>query len=120
MKALLLITLFLSLPVSTEAAEIVGGKFYSSEGIIELQVRFAGGCKEHRFELQMKGCFESLPVKCTAQLVDLTTDDFCEAIVGQTIRLSTAQYGLQSEYYRGASIRILGDNGTAATVRLPN
>ncbi len=119
MKALLLTAIFLSLPLTTQAAEIIRGKYLAAEGVIELQVRYGGGCKEHRFELQMGGCLESMPVQCAAQLVDLTKDDFCEAIVGDTLRFSLADYGLDNDYYSGASIRIQGDNGSSFSLRLP-
>jgi hypothetical protein len=52
-------------------------------------------------------------------LKDKTTD-LCEAILSKTVSVSLASAKLDTDYYAGGSITILGDNKTTATIKLPS
>jgi hypothetical protein len=120
MKALFLISLLLALPNEVSAAVIKKAALNLRAKSIEVDLVYGGGCKEHKFELQMEGCLESMPVQCTVNVVDTTTDDYCEALIGKRVSFSLEEYNLTDDYFRGASIRIQGENKSFATVRLPN
>lgn len=97
-------------------AQVVGA---GEEAALEMQVVYGGGCKTHQFELQMDLCMESFPVQCRARLVDLTTDDFCEAMISKTVTFSLRELGLLDSYYQRASLEISASFGNPAVVRLP-
>lgn len=101
------------------AAEVKSAKYNAAKKGIEIGVKYGGGCKEHKFELQVGTCLESFPVQCSAELVDLTNDDFCEALVSRTIFISLDNAGLNESYYSSATINIKGDNQSRVAVRLP-
>ncbi|NUM89524.1 MAG: hypothetical protein HUU37_10000 [Bdellovibrionales bacterium] len=94
-------------------ARVVGGN-------LEVDVRYGGGCKEHSFYLEMRGCAESYPVQCNLLVKDHTTDDHCEALLGKTVVFNLAKHKLDDPYYNGASLRIggVGQQNTV-NVRLP-
>lgn len=55
--------------------------------ILELGVRFSGGCREHRFALLLDPAFrESHPVQVGARLAHDDADDPCDAVVDGTLR----------------------------------
>ncbi len=120
MKALILISILFTLPNEVSAAVVKKATLNLRAKSIEVDLVYSGGCKEHKFELQMEGCLESMSVQCTANILDTTTDDYCEALVGKRVSFSLEEYNLNNEYFRGASIRIQGENKSFATVRLPN
>ncbi|UJR11211.1 hypothetical protein I4U23_015392 [Adineta vaga] len=86
---------------------------------IDINLQYSGGCAEHKFELKMGTCRESYPVQCDAKLVDLTLDDYCDAIIGRQISINIQTVGLDTSYYTGASIQISGGANTKATIVLP-
>jgi len=97
-------------------AQVVGA---GEEAALEMQVVYGGGCKKHQFEFQMDNCMESFPVQCRARLVVLTTDDFCEALISETVTFSLREFGLLDAYYERASLEISASFGKPAVVRLP-
>ena len=108
------------------AAEIKSAKLDSSKNNILVDVVYGGGCKKHVFTLEVGACLESLPVQCTAKLVEKTVGgpDFCEALISETVVISRKKAGLDDSYYAGAKLTITGDRGftgepSQATVRLP-
>jgi hypothetical protein len=119
MKLALFLAVLLALPNSLDAAEVTSARLNFSTNSIDVDVRYVGGCKDHRFGLQVQGCLETSPVRCEAKLIDRTRDDFCEAILWKTASFSLAEYGLTDSYYRGATITITGDFSTKAFVVLP-
>lgn len=103
---------------TAQAATIRFGAYNSATDSIDLNVTYAGGCKEHKWKLEIGSCQESMPVRCPAKLVDLTTDDYCEAIVARKVSLPLDITGLKTPYYKGASLEIHGDN-SAVQITLP-
>jgi hypothetical protein len=101
------------------AAEVQSAKYNAAKKAIELVVSYGGGCKEHKFKLDMGACQESSPVSCEANLVDLTQGDFCEAYLTKTVLITLKEAGLNNSYYSGASITIKGDGDTESTLTLP-
>ena len=108
------------------AAEVKSAKLDSSKKNIMIDGVYGGGCKEHVFTLEVGACLESLPVQCTAKLVEKTVGgpDFCEALISETVVLPIKKYGLNDSYYAGGKLTITGDRGftgepSQATIRLP-
>lgn len=121
-----LLALTLVLSSGTHAAEVLSANLDAAKKNILVDVSYGGGCKEHTFKLKLGGCLESLPVQCSAQLVETVVGgpDFCEAIVGKTVKFSLKKYGLTDAYFKGGSLTILGDKNfrgedSSATVVLP-
>lgn len=105
---------------NAQAAEVVAAKVNPAQQTVSVTVRYGGGCKKHEFKLEnIGGCRESYPVQCDYQIVDLTSGDYCEALVGATAEFSFAELGWNDGYYNGARITIFGDNGSKAGVGLP-
>jgi hypothetical protein len=123
LKLLVLATLFTA---GAQAAEVLSAKLDAAKKNILVDVSYGGGCKDHVFKLKLGGCLESFPVQCSAQLVETVVDgpDFCEAIVGETVKFSLKKYGLTDGYFKGGSLTIIGDKNfrgedSSATVTLP-
>ncbi len=106
--------------ISTPAfgAEIVSAELDGAEKNILIGVRHGGGCGDHDYSLKMKGCAESMPVQCKAELVH-KTNDFCEALLHRTAVINLEASGIKGSYYSGGSLTITGANGTEATITLP-
>ncbi|CAF0983713.1 unnamed protein product [Adineta ricciae] len=81
---------------------------------IDIQVQYSGGCAEHEFQLKVGSCRETYPVQCDAKLIDLTVNDYCDAIVSREVSISTQSIGLDDGYYAGATIQIYGGANTKA------
>lgn len=106
---------------SASALEIYDAQIIGSgdAATLQMNVGFPGGCKTHQFELQLQGCYETFPVRCQARLVDLTTDDFCEAFVTQPVSFGLKELGLLDSYYQRGSLEITASVGQPALIRLP-
>ncbi len=107
---------------SAGAAEVKNATVVTADDgtyALAIQVRYGGGCKEHKFKLELGNCFESMPVQCFAELQDLTTDDFCEALISETIQIPFSEAGLNDSYFSGGSLAISGDRESSAAVELP-
>lgn len=118
MKALLALC-FALCTATAFAAEVRNASVDADAGTLSIDVVYGGGCKEHKFSLKLEGCMESMPVQCSAKLVDSVYDDFCEALIHKTVVISLKKVGLVGDYYAQGSLRIKGDAETSATVRLP-
>ena len=112
--------------LSSFAATVHSAKLDAARKNILVDVSYGGGCKKHTFSLDLKGCAETYPVKCQANLVHKTIGglDMCEAIIGETVTINLAKYRLDEAYYTRGSLTIKGDldmNGkpSSATVILP-
>jgi hypothetical protein len=103
---------------SAKAAEVLSAELDGAKKNILLQVRHGGGCGEHDYALKLKGCFESMPVQCQAELVH-KTNDFCEALLHRTAVINLEASGIKGDYYSGGSLTISGSNGSKVTVELP-
>jgi hypothetical protein len=100
--------------------EVQGARYNAATQSIDVDVAYGGGCEEHKFKLQMGGCLESMPVQCSAKVIDVSAKpDFCEAYIHQTISFKLTDYGLTDDYFEGASVRIEGANNSRAAIRLP-
>lgn len=103
---------------SALAASVTGARV--SGNTLEVDVRYGGGCKEHKFKLEKSGyCLESSPVQCSANVVDLTTGDFCEALISETVTFDLNKEGYGDSYFSGARLTLLGDDSSSAVVNLP-
>jgi hypothetical protein len=105
-------------PAAAQAATINSASYDASTQLISVDVTYGGGCKKHTFKLKMNACAESFPVQCTADLIDLTKGDFCEALVSQTVTFKAADYGLMDSYYDNASLVIKGSDDSEAFIQL--
>lgn len=119
------LSLFLTVAVSQSyAATIRSARLDESQKNILIKVTYGGGCGKHSFSLDLKGCAESFPVQCQAELVH-TSDDMCESNLSQVVVINLAKYKLNTSYYRGGSLTITGDQDwktkkpSTATVILP-
>jgi len=111
---------FYSFASSQGLVTIRDGRFNSSTDSIEIDVQYSGGCKEHKFELKISTCRESYPVQCDAQLIDLVTDDFCKALIIETVSIKVHDAGLDDIYYKGASLKIESADNPKVLIILPN
>lgn len=101
------------------AVEIKDARLNSNNDI-EVDVVYGGGCHEHTFALKIEACFETMPVRCPATVVDTTAKpDFCEALISRTVTFKLEDNGLLDNYFSGASLFFSGDNNSTATVILP-
>lgn len=98
---------------------IQNGRYNAETKAIEINVQYGGGCKEHKFQLQMGFCVKTYPLQCNAKLIDLTTDDYCEAFISRTVSISIHEAGLDDRYYTGASIKIQGAGNSNVSITLP-
>ncbi len=121
-----MLALTILLSTGAQAAEVLSANLDAAGKNILVDVSYGGGCKEHTFKLKLGGCLESFPVQCSAQLVETVVGgpDFCEAIVGKTVKFSLKKCGLTDSYFKGGSLTILGDKNfqgeaSSATVTLP-
>lgn len=112
--AALVSALFISM--SAGAAQVTGARIVGDELIVN--VRHGGGCGEHKYELVLGGCLESMPAQCRAELKH-STNDFCEAILSREAKFSLRELGLLDSYYASASLTIEGSGGSSTTVYLP-
>jgi hypothetical protein len=117
--------LVLAFAQTTFAAQVLGVKLDASKQNLLIDVRYGGGCKKHEFSLQLQGCLESFPVQCKAQLLHKHNNDFCEAMISETVVISLKESGIEGSYFKRGSLTIMGDRDftsnkpTQATVRLP-
>lgn len=98
---------------------IQDGRYNAETKAMEIDVQYGGGCKEHNFQLQMVSCLKLYPLRCNAELIDLTEDDFCEAFISRTVSISLVEAGLSRRYYNGATININGASDSHITLVLP-
>jgi hypothetical protein len=109
---------------ASQAALVESARLDAGRTHLLVEVVYGGGCKPHRFDLQMESCLETYPVQCTVELVDKTKGDYCEAIIRKTVIFSLKRLGLTDPYFNGALLKILGDETSpgkrsSATVSLP-
>lgn len=120
MKNFLIIASLLIPTSQLSAATIKAGKFNAEKKAIELDVVYGGGCSEHKFTLDIGACQETFPVGChSVKLVDLTKNDFCEAIISRKILLPLADVGLNQPYFDRAALTIHGDDNSKVAITLP-
>lgn len=123
MKSTLLVILSL-LAVNAFGASIKSAGLDAENKNILINVTYGGGCGKHDFSLKLKGCAESAPVQCQADLIE-QTDDHCEALLSRTVVISLENAGLTESYYKNGTLTIFGDldwqtnQKTKATVKLP-
>ncbi|CAF4002302.1 unnamed protein product [Rotaria sp. Silwood1] len=97
---------------------IQDARYNTTTKAIEINLTYGGGCTEHKFHLKIGICLERYPVQCDAKLIDLTTNDFCDAFIHRKISISIHEAGLDNDYYKGASIEIQGAGDSKAFVSL--
>ena len=122
MKSVLTIVVllnFFTMILMQNMPRIQRGYYNTETKAIEIDIQYSGGCAKHEFRLQIEACRESYPVQCDANLIDLTTNDFCEAFLHQKVSIGMHEAGLDDEYYRGASIAIHGSGNSKAYITLP-
>jgi len=107
-KLLLLISIALLTEFSF-AAIIKSAKLDDSKKNIIIEVEYSGGCKKHDFSIQLTPCSRSHPAQCSAELIDKTQDDHCEAYITTTIIIALAQYKLSDPAFKNATLTINGD-----------
>jgi hypothetical protein len=98
---------------------IQGGHYNCTTKIIEINIQYGGGCAAHKFQLQVDACCESYPVQCDAKLIDLTTNDSCEALLFHRVSFNLHDIGLENSYYTGASTEIQGADNSKVLIKLP-
>lgn len=103
--------------LSVSAVEVKSAKLDATGENLLVTVVHGGGCGDHDYKLELKGCAESMPVQCQATIKH-TTNDFCEALISREAKFNLKALGLTTEYYKDASLTIKGDQNSSATVRL--
>ena len=111
---------------SAFAATVNSAKLDANKENIVVNVTYGGGCETHTFTLNVGGCFETYPVRCSAELVETITNgmDICEALINKDVVINLAKYCLDDSYFSRGSLTITGDKTmtgkpSSATVRLP-
>lgn len=112
--------------LSSFAATVHKARLDVAKENILIDVSYDGGCKRDTFSLKLKGCAESFPVQCQAELVHKTVGglDMCEVIISETVKINLSQYRLDESYYSRGSLTITGDMNvsgkpSSATIILP-
>lgn len=94
--------------------------------LLQLQVQYGGGCREHDFSLLHSGIFmESLPVQTRITLAHDAHGDPCRALVGAQLRfdLTPLKQAFERDYRQRSGTIVVhlhppgGTTGAAATVR---
>ena len=116
MKSLYLLSVLSLSALPVYAAEVTGARIEGDELVVN--VFHGGGCGTHKYNLELRGCAESMPVQCQAVLKH-TSRDNCEALLHREARFNLADKGISGSYYSNGSLTIKGDNSSSATVRLP-
>ncbi len=116
MKSLYLFSVLSLSTLPVYAAEVTDARIEGEELVVN--VVHGGGCGTHKYDLQLQGCAESMPVQCKAVLKH-TSRDNCEALLHREARFNLADKGISGNYYSNGSLTIKGDNNSSATVRLP-
>lgn len=120
MKSIVLFAMSaLALSGQVGAAEILDAKLDAQGLNILATVKYGGGLsQDHKFSLKLKGCFETMPVQCKAELIHIS-NDAGEALLIREIKLSLAENGLVGNYFANGHLTILGDNDSKVAVKLP-
>lgn len=118
MKTLFLFSALALASLSANAAEVTGARLENNGKDLIVSVVHGGGCGTHKYDLDLQGCAESMPVQCKAVLKH-TGRDNCEAIISREAKFNLATLGIKGDYYANGSLTIKGDNNSSATVRLP-
>lgn len=85
---------------------------------LSLEVRYGGGCREHRFALLVDPAFmESFPVQVAARLAHDADGDPCRALLTRTLRfdLSPLREHFQASYGPGRGTVVIGLGGRRIT-----
>lgn len=98
------------------AAEVRDARIEGDTLIVD--VVHGGGCGTHKYDLELRGCAESMPVQCQANLKH-TSNDNCEALLHREAKFSLRKLGIKGDYYSNGSLTINGSNRSRATVTLP-
>lgn len=88
---------------------------------LSLEVRYGGGCREHRFALLIDPAFmESFPVQVAARLAHDADGDPCRALLTRTLRfdLSPLREHFEASYGPGRGTVIIGLGGRRITYTL--
>lgn len=99
------------LTFGAQAASVTSVRLDAARENILVDVSYGGGCKKHTFDLKMGACLESLPVQCTAKLVEKVEGGFdgCEALIHTTAVFNIKKLGLYGDYFSGGTLIITGD-----------
>ncbi len=87
--------------------------------VIEINVQYDGGCTWYKLQLPIGTCRKSFPVQCDVKLIDLTKNDYCEAVIYRKVSIDVHKVGLDNSYYTGASIRIQGVGDSKVFIIFP-
>ncbi len=85
---------------------------------LSLEVRYGGGCREHRFALLIDPAFmESFPVRVAARLAHDADGDPCRALLTSTLRfdLSPLRGHFEASYGPGRGTVVIGLGGRRIT-----
>lgn len=92
---------------------------YQIEGdTLSLDVRYGGGCRDHRFALLIDPAFmESFPVQVAARLAHDADGDPCRALLTRTVRfdLSPLREHFEASYGPGRGTVVIGLGGRRIT-----
>lgn len=125
MKNLICLFSVVLMTSTTFGAAVRNARLDATGENVLVDVVYGGGCGPHDFSLKLRGCLESMPVQCTADLIEDAHGDGCEAMISRTAVLSLKKNKLVGDYFKGASLRILGDvdfttgKPSVVSVRLP-
>lgn len=119
MKSLFALSFALLLPSLSEAATLRSAHYSAATRSVVVDLRYGGGCREHRFVLRGGLCQQSFPLRCLYAVVDQTHDDFCRALVFKRVSFRLRDYGLDKPAFRGAVLVLRGDGRSTVSVRLP-
>jgi hypothetical protein len=115
----LVLAMVATIGLVSSAAEVLDARLSDAQDSILVDVKYGGGCKEHKFKLEVGACAESFPVQCGVEVIDLTRGDFCEALIHRTVEFNLADYNLDDRYYSGARLTLKGDGDSRVTISLP-
>ncbi len=124
MKHVILSVLLSLTATQTFAATVRGARLDANKKMILVDVTYGGGCGKHEFSLEVGGCFETYPVRCSAKLIH-KTQDACEKLISNTVAINLSEHKLDDRYYSKGSLTITGDHDwqtkkpSSATVVLP-
>ncbi|CAF1216143.1 unnamed protein product [Rotaria sp. Silwood1] len=122
MKSILTMTVLLTF-ITTVFTEnkpyIIDGRYNAETKNIEINVGYTGGCAEHKFKLMLSTARKIFPGRHDVELIDFTTNDYCDALIQRKILIGLYEAGLDDSYFVGSSIMIHGDKNSKVLITLP-
>lgn len=109
MKLLLFVIILLSETCFGGYLAIDDARYFPESQLIEIDIRYSGGCEEHFFDFELGDCNETQPIQCLeAKIVDRNRSDMCVRTIFSTLFANRLELGLDDSKFDNSLIRVNG------------